>query len=113
MASTLAFMHENGVAYNGIKPGNILFTPAHGAVPIDFGLSSDDAVPAPPAAIPDTSTDWQIWAVASPGRGGGDREDDGVGREGGGRVGAPWPRSDGSGRPPHDGARAGETVHYP
>ena len=38
MASTLAFMHENGVAHNDIKPGNILFTPAHGAVLIDFGL---------------------------------------------------------------------------
>jgi serine/threonine protein kinase len=43
IASALAFVHENGITHNDIKPGNILFSPARGAVLIDFGLSSDDA----------------------------------------------------------------------
>jgi serine/threonine protein kinase len=41
MASALAFFHRNGITHNDIKPGNILFSPARGAVLIDFGLSSD------------------------------------------------------------------------
>jgi serine/threonine protein kinase len=107
MASALAFVHGNGIAHNDIKPGNILFSAARGAVLIDFGLSSDStraSVAATQAAgtpwyvppefmvdsksgrgppgdvwalgvvmlylrrrlpIPDKSTDWQIWAVAS------------------------------------------------
>ncbi len=43
IAGALAFVHENGITHNDIKPGNILFSPARGAVLIDFGLSSDDA----------------------------------------------------------------------
>lgn len=43
MASALAFVHESGVAHNDIKPGNILFSAARGAVLIDFGLSTDNA----------------------------------------------------------------------
>ena len=107
MASALAFVHDNGITHNDIKPGNILFSTARGAVLIDFGLSSDSTrasvaatqtagtpwyVPpefrvnpktgrGPPGdvwalgvmmlylrrrlPIPDKSTDWQIWAVAS------------------------------------------------
>jgi serine/threonine protein kinase len=107
MASALAFVHDNGITHNDIKPGNILFSAARGAVLIDFGLSSDSThasvaatqtagtpwyVPpefrvnpktgrGPPGdvwalgvvmlylrrrlPIPDKSTDWQIWAVAS------------------------------------------------
>ncbi len=107
MASALAFVHENGITYNDIKPGNIPFSTARGAVLIDFGLSSDSKrasaaatqtagtpwyVPpefmdnaqtgrGPPGnvwvlsavmlnlrrwlRIPDKSTDWLIWEVAS------------------------------------------------
>ncbi|KAK4243184.1 kinase-like protein [Corynascus novoguineensis] len=107
MASALAFVHENGITHNDIKPANILFSPARGAVLIDFGLSSDSTrastaatqtagtpwyVPpefmdnpqtgrGPPGdvwalgvvmlylrcrlRIPDKSTDWLIWEVAS------------------------------------------------
>lgn len=41
MASALAFVHDSGFTHNDIKPGNILFSAARGAVLIDFGLSSD------------------------------------------------------------------------
>jgi serine/threonine protein kinase len=107
MVSALAFVHRNGITYNDIKPGNILFSAARGAVFVDFGLSSDSTytlvaatqtagtpwyVPpefmdspqtgrGPPGdvwalgvvmlylrrrlCIPDQSTDWLIWEVAS------------------------------------------------
>jgi serine/threonine protein kinase len=41
MSSALYYMHRSGFAHNDIKPGNILFSPARGAVLIDFGLSTE------------------------------------------------------------------------
>ncbi len=38
--SALAFVYENGITHNDINPGNILFSPARGAVLIDFGLAA-------------------------------------------------------------------------
>ncbi|KAL2178985.1 kinase-like domain-containing protein [Thermothelomyces heterothallicus CBS 202.75] len=40
MASALKFVHDNGVSYNDVKPANILYRTARGAVLIDFRLSS-------------------------------------------------------------------------
>ncbi|KAK0736054.1 kinase-like domain-containing protein [Apiosordaria backusii] len=59
MASALAFVHENGVAHNDIKPGNILFSPARGAVLIDFGLSSDGTR----GSVAETQTAGTPWYV--------------------------------------------------
>ncbi len=59
MASALAFVYENGIAYNDIKPGNILFSPARGAVLIDFGLSSDSMR----ASVVVTQTAGTLWYV--------------------------------------------------
>ncbi|KAJ9130004.1 CAMK protein kinase, partial [Coniochaeta hoffmannii] len=41
MTQALSYIHSRGVVHNDIKPGNILFSPARGAVLIDFGLSTD------------------------------------------------------------------------
>lgn len=41
ISSALYYMHCNGFAHNDIKPANILFSPARGAVLIDFGLSTE------------------------------------------------------------------------
>ena len=107
MASAVTFVHDNGIVHNDIKPGNILFSPARGAVLIDFGLSSESSRPSAEATrvagtpwyvppefrvdpkngrghpgdvwalgvvmlylrrqlpMPDKTTDWQIWLVAS------------------------------------------------
>ncbi len=59
MVSALGFVHDNGVAHNDIKPGNILFSPARGAVLIDFGLSSD-STRASVAATQAAGTPWYV-----------------------------------------------------
>jgi serine/threonine protein kinase len=41
ISSALYYMHRSGFAHNDIKPANILFSPARGAVLIDFGLSTE------------------------------------------------------------------------
>ncbi|KAK3940507.1 membrane-associated tyrosine and threonine-specific cdc2-inhibitory kinase [Diplogelasinospora grovesii] len=40
ISAALSFIHGQGVVHDDIKPGNILFSKARGAVLIDFGLSS-------------------------------------------------------------------------
>jgi serine/threonine protein kinase len=40
IVSAPAFVQENSITHNDIKPGNILFSAARGAVLIDFGLSN-------------------------------------------------------------------------
>ena len=57
MASALGFVHGNGITHNDIKPGNILFSVARGAVLIDFGLSSD-STRASVAATQTAGTPW-------------------------------------------------------
>jgi serine/threonine protein kinase len=59
MASALAFVHGNGITHNDVKPGNILFSPARGAVLIDFGLSSD-STRASAAATQTAGTPWYV-----------------------------------------------------
>ncbi|KAK3336829.1 kinase-like domain-containing protein [Cercophora scortea] len=59
MASALAFVHENNITHNDIKPGNILFSPARGAVLIDFGLSSDSTRGSAEATLT-AGTPWYI-----------------------------------------------------
>lgn len=59
MASALAFVHDSGFTHNDIKPGNILFSAARGAVLIDFGLSSD-GTRASVAATQTAGTPWYI-----------------------------------------------------
>ncbi|KAI3195601.1 hypothetical protein CBS147311_7906 [Penicillium roqueforti] len=39
MASALDFVHSSRIVHNDVKPANILYSPARGAVLIDFGLS--------------------------------------------------------------------------
>ncbi|KAH6615865.1 CAMK protein kinase [Chaetomium sp. MPI-SDFR-AT-0129] len=41
MSTTLYYINQQGFVHNDIKPGNILFSRARGAVLIDFGLSSE------------------------------------------------------------------------
>ncbi len=59
IASALAFVHENSITHNDIKPGNILFSPARSAVLIDFGLSSDNAY-TPATAMQMAGTPWYV-----------------------------------------------------
>ncbi|KAI6283656.1 hypothetical protein MCOR14_010588 [Pyricularia oryzae] len=40
MASALDYLGKMGIAHNDIKPGNIAFSPARGAVLIDFGMAT-------------------------------------------------------------------------
>lgn len=42
MASALEFIHANKIVHNDLKPSNILYSPARGAVLINFGLSFMD-----------------------------------------------------------------------
>ncbi|KAH8655751.1 kinase-like domain-containing protein [Xylariales sp. PMI_506] len=39
ITSALDFIHGNGIVHNDIKPGNVLYNRARGAVVLDFGLS--------------------------------------------------------------------------
>lgn len=41
MATALSYVHGQGIIHNDVKPANILYSPARGAVLIDFGLSSE------------------------------------------------------------------------
>jgi serine/threonine protein kinase len=75
MASALAFVHDNNIVHNDIKPGNILYSPSRGAVLIDFGLSFWNGHPSPGGGSPwylppEFMVDWtlrgppsDIWAL--------------------------------------------------
>lgn len=39
IAAALAYLLEQGIVHNDIKPGNVLYSPSSGAVLIDFGLA--------------------------------------------------------------------------
>ena len=41
MSTALYYIQQQGFVHNDIKPANILFSPARGAVLIDFGLSAE------------------------------------------------------------------------
>lgn len=41
MSNALFYVHSQGIIHNDIKPANILYSKARGAVLIDFGLSSE------------------------------------------------------------------------
>lgn len=41
MSNALMYIHNEGIVHNDIKPDNILYSPARGAVLIDFGLSTE------------------------------------------------------------------------
>lgn len=43
MSAALFYIHKEGIVHNDIKPANILFSQARGAVLIDFGLSTEIA----------------------------------------------------------------------
>lgn len=68
MASALGFIHASKIVHNNIKPANILYNTARGAILTDFGASFMDGHP-----IPTGGTQWylapefqQDWSLRGP-----------------------------------------------